>query len=254
MSQNNETTIDELNGKTLAWTAESRFAIYYAPSRTSPWWGHGCRWLARDPESGAVLAPPVVPALAARLRDVPGLSRSPQRYGWHGTLVAPARSVAHTTLDDIVRHARAWAEGQSAFDLTVEAAALERFVAIRPATDEGAAAMGALAADALHEFAPLRAMPSEQERHRRLAAADLNARQRELLERWGYPYVLDQFRFHMTLSDSIEPDDRQAIIEWWRTQLPQLGPLPIDGAALFVEPQPGEPFVLAARLPFGDAR
>jgi Protein of unknown function (DUF1045) len=253
MSQTNNTTMDELNGKALEWTAESRFAIYYAPSRTSPWWSAGCRWLARDPESGAELAPPVVPALAARLRDVPGLSRSPQRYGWHGTLVAPARSVAHATLDDIVRRARAWAERQSAFDLTVEAAALERFVAIRPATAEGAAAMCALAADALHEFAPLRAMPSEQDRHRRLAA-DLNARQRELLERWGYPYVLDEFRFHMTLSDSIEPDDRQALIEWWGMQLPALGPLPIDGAALFVEPQPGKPFVLAARLPFGDAR
>jgi hypothetical protein len=253
MSPTNETTMDELNGKAFAWTSESRFAIYYAPSRTSPWWDAGCRWLSRDPESGAVLAPPVIPALAARLRDVPGLSRSPQRYGWHGTLVAPARSVAHTTLVDIVRRARAWAARQSAFDLTVEAAALEQFVAIRPATAEGAAAISTLAADALHEFAPLRAMPSEQDRQRRLAA-DLNARQRELLERWGYPYVLDEFRFHMTLSDSIEPDDRAALIDWWRPQLAELGPMPIDSAALFVEPQPGKPFVLAARLPFGEAQ
>ncbi|MEA3120470.1 MAG: hypothetical protein QOH33_2 [Paraburkholderia sp.] len=252
MSETNDMKVDELGSDALAWTAKSRFAIYYAPSRTSPWWDAGCRWLARDPESGALLAPPAVPALAARSRDVPSLSRAPQRYGWHGTLVAPARCAAGVSPDDVVRRARAWAERQSAFHLAVEAAVLEGFVAIRPATAEGAAAMRALASDALYEFAPLRAMPSEQERRRRLDA-DLNPRQRELLERWGYPFVLDEFRFHMTLSDSIEPDDRQALIEWWRMQLPRLGPLPVDGAALFVEPQPGKPFVLAARLPFGDA-
>jgi hypothetical protein len=75
-----------------------------------------------------------------------------------------------------------------------------------------------------------------------------------LLDRWGYPYVLDEFRFRMTLSDSIERGDRQVPIGWWRAQLPALGPMPIDGAALFVESQPGEPFVLAARLRFGGAR
>ncbi|MEA3117561.1 MAG: hypothetical protein QOI13_831, partial [Paraburkholderia sp.] len=87
MSETNDMKVDELGSDALAWTAKSRFAIYYAPSRTSPWWDAGCRWLARDPESGALLAPPAVPALAARSRDVPSLSRAPQRYGWHGTLV-----------------------------------------------------------------------------------------------------------------------------------------------------------------------
>jgi Protein of unknown function (DUF1045) len=252
MSEANDTKMDAQQSKMRQWTAESRFAIYYAPSRRSPWWSAGCRWLARDPESGTVLAPPVIPALAARSRDVPSLSRAPQRYGWHGTLVAPALRAPAATPEDILHRALAWARRQRSFDLAVEAAALDRFVAIRPATADGAAAMRALAANALHEFGPVRAMPSEQERRRR-HESNLNARQRELLDHWGYPYVLDEFRFHMTLSDSIEPDDRQVLIDWWHAQLPALGPLPIDGAALFVEPQPGKPFVLVARLPFGDA-
>ncbi len=233
------------------WTAESRFAIYYAPPRRSPWWSAGCRWLARDPESGEALEPPVIPELGALSLDVSGLSRAPRRYGWHGTLVAPARASIGVQFDDILGRALAWARRQRPFDLAVEAAALERFVAIRPSTSDGTAAIGALAADALHEFASLRAMPSEDERRRRLDT-NLTARQRELLDRWGYPYVLDEFRFHMTLSDSIDENERRILIDWWRMQLPELGPLPVDGAALFVEPRPGEPFALIARLPFGD--
>jgi putative phosphonate metabolism protein len=251
----------ETNGMTMSgqqhaafeWTARSRFAIYYAPSRQSSWWEAGCRWLERDPESGTKHAAPVIPALTARALDVPNLSRSPQRYGWHGTLVAPAHCASGAAPDEIVPRARAWARRQRPFDLAVEAAALDRFVAIRPATADGAAAMQALAADALHEFAPLRAMPSEADRRRRLEA-NLSARQRELLDRWGYPYVLDEFRFHMTLSDSIDSSDRQVLLDWWGTQVSALGPLRIDGAALFIEPEPGQPFVLAARLPFGDAQ
>ena len=242
--------IDVQNGNTFAWTAESRFAIYYAPSRTSPWWEAGCNWLARDPETGATLTPPEIAALTARSQDVARLSRAPQRYGWHGTLVAPARCAEGVTPDDVIRRTRAWAQRQHPFDLAVEPAALERFVALRPASAQGKAAMQALAADALHECVSLCAMPGEAEQQRRIKANNLNARQQALLARWGYPYVMDEFRFHMTLSDAIEPDEREILVDWWRARTATLGPLPIDGAALFLEPAPGEPFVLVERLPF----
>jgi Protein of unknown function (DUF1045) len=240
------------------WTSDSRFAIYYAPSRTSPWWTAGCQWLSRDPESGIELSPPVIARLSTRSRDVASLSRSPRRYGWHGTLVAPARCATGITSHDVLSRAQAWARKQRSFDIAVEPAALGRFVAIRPATAGAQAAMRALAADALHEFAPLRAKPGEADFQRRLAAsradsAELTPRQQQLLREWGYPYVLDEFRFHMTLSDSIEPEDRETLIDWWKQQMPALGPLRIDGAAVFLEPHPGEPFVLVARLPFGDS-
>jgi putative phosphonate metabolism protein len=233
------------------WLPASRFALYYAPSRGSPWWEAGCRWLGRDPERGTVLVPPRVPALAARGQDVVALSRAPARYGWHGTLVAPSRCAPGITPDDVLHEALEWAQHHKSFELPVEAALLGRFVALRPATASGAASIAAVAADALQTLACLRAVAIEQETRRRLES-DLTARQRELLERWGYPYVLDEFRFHMTLSDSIDDDeDRAALLAWWHECAPRLGPLHVDGAALFVEPEPGAPFVLWARLPFG---
>jgi hypothetical protein len=223
-----------------------------------------------------------LPELEARGKDVAGLSRAPARYGWHGTLVAPSRCAPGVTPDDVLHEALEWAQQQQAFELAVEVAALGRFVALRPASASGAASIAAVAADALHTLACLRAMATEQETRRRLES-DLTVRQRELLERWGYPYVLDEFRFHMTLSDSLgespkesrhesanesphesphesthesthEPprdDDRAALLAWWHARVPKLGPLQVDSAALFVEPEPGAPFVLWARLPFG---
>jgi hypothetical protein len=235
----------------LPWLPASRFAIYYAPSRGSPWWGAGCRWLGRDPETRTVLAPPLIPALASRGRDVAALSRAPARYGWHGTLVAPARCAPGITPDDVLHDALEWARHQRAFEMPVEAASLGNFVALRPAAASGEAAIAALAADALRVLAPLRAVASEHEKRRRLESG-LSVRQGELLERWGYPYVLDEFRFHMTLSDAIADDgDRAVLLEWWHEHAPRLGPLDVDGAALFVESEPGAPFVLWARLPFG---
>jgi hypothetical protein len=75
-----------------------------------------------------------------------------------------------------------------------------------------------------------------------------------LLLEWGYPYVLDEFRFHMTLSDSIDSEaQRTAISTLWQARSEALGPLPFHGAALFVQAHRDAPFSLWQRLPFGDA-
>jgi len=39
----------------------------------------------------------------------------------------------------------------------------------------------------------------------------LTARQAKNLERWGYPFVFEEFRFHMTLTGPIVRDRRDAI-------------------------------------------
>jgi putative phosphonate metabolism protein len=233
-----------------AWSAQARFAIYYAPSRASGWWDAGSAWLARDAESGASIDPPEAPALSLPLAE---LTTAPRRYGWHGTLVAPFRLAAHVSVADLLDVAQHWAQAQTPFALPVEAATLGDFVAMRPATPAADDRIRALAADALRVFAPLRLAPTSAEIARRMQAP-LTERQRELLVEWGYPYVLDEFRFHMTLSNSLDhADDRAAMVAWWHDKAQRLGPLMIDGAAIFVEPAPGEPFMLWQRLAFTGA-
>ncbi|NML30196.1 DUF1045 domain-containing protein [Paraburkholderia antibiotica] len=230
--------------------AISRFAIYYAPSRESAWWRAGSTWLGRDAGNGEPLAQPQPAGLT---RALAALTDAPRRYGWHGTLVAPFRLGANLMPHDVLAVARAWALTRRAFDLPVEAATLGDFVALRPADAPGDTRMRELAASALQALDGLRAAPSEADLARRLAAP-LSDRQRTLLLQWGYPYVFDEFRFHMTLSNGLaDADERATLLAWWRQRAPELGPLAVDRAALFVEPAPGEPFVLWQHLPFGDA-
>ncbi|MGN8134974.1 DUF1045 domain-containing protein [Paraburkholderia sp. 22099] len=234
-----------------AWNKGARFAVYYAPSRESAWWRAGSTWLGRDAESGEPCEPPQPQGLTRPLRE---LTEAPRRYGWHGTLVAPFRLADGVTQDNVLDATRAWAETQSPFMLPVEAATLGDFVALRPADQQGEANLRAVAASALHTLGALRARSSAADLTRRLAAP-LSERQRALLIEWGYPYVLDEFRFHMTLSGSLaDIDERATLVAWWQAQTPVLGPLSIDHAAFFVEPAPGEPFVLWQRVPFRPAR
>lgn len=229
------------------WGAEARFAVYYAPSRESAWWPAGSAWLGRDAQSGAPCVSPQPDALARPLAD---LTEAPRRYGWHGTLVAPFHLAQGVTQQDLLEAAREWAGAQRPFALPVEAATLGDFVALRPADQDGEANIRRVASSALQTLDSLRARPSAAALARRLAAP-LSERQRALLIEWGYPYVFDEFRFHMTLSSSLaDAAERAILVAWWQARTPALGPLAIDHAALFVEPAPGEPFVLWHRVPF----
>jgi putative phosphonate metabolism protein len=234
------------------WSDDARFAVYYAPSYESAWWHAGSTWLGRDAQSGAVCVPPAPPGLQ---RPLTALTEAPRRYGWHGTLVAPFRLADGVTQHDVLAATQAWAAAQSAFALPLEAGTLGDFVALRPVDRPGQDNIRAVASSALQTLDALRAKPSAADLARRLAAP-LSGRQRELLIEWGYPYVFDEFRFHMTLSNALaDADERKVLVEWWRLRTPQLGPVIVDHAALFVEPSPGEPFVLWRRVPFqSDAR
>lgn len=229
------------------WSADARFAVYYAPARTSAWWQAGCEWLGGDVETGVAYTAPQPSTVARTIAD---LTKAPRRYGWHGTLVAPFRLADGVTSRDALNEARHWASEQQAFVLPVEAATLGDFVALRPADERGESGMRALASGALRALNSLRATPGAADMARRLAAP-LTERQRALLVEWGYPYVFDEFRFHMTLSSSLEAaHERSALVDWWHERIAQLGPLVIESAALFVEPGAGQPFVLWQRLPF----
>ncbi|MGA7776665.1 MAG: DUF1045 domain-containing protein [Paraburkholderia sp.] len=231
----------------VQWAADARFAVYYAPSRTSPWWHAGCEWLGTDVETGVAYTAPQPPTVA---RPVAELTQAPRRYGWHGTLLAPFRLADGVTSYAVLNEARRWAVDQEPSVLSVEAATLGDFVALRPATEDGESGMRALASGALRTLDSLRAAPSAVDLARRLAAP-LTERQRALLVEWGYPYVFEEFRFHMTLSSSLDAaDERAALVAWWQKRVAELGPLVIDSAALFVEPAAGQPFVLWQRLPF----
>jgi hypothetical protein len=240
------TAPSESNDKTataIAADSSPRVALYYAPPASSAWWQEGCEWLGRDAESGRETH-----------AAMHAWTQSPRRYGGHATIVAPFRCAAGVTLADVQAAARAWANGIVRFDMPVRIAQMNGFVALRAAHDDDDARMRTIAASALRAIAPLQAKPSVESIERRIHAG-MSARQITLLREWGYPYVLDEYRFHMTLSDSLDDANaRTSIASHWAPRIARLGPLPVHGAALFIEPEPGAPFTLWQRLPFNIAQ
>lgn len=227
-----------------------RYAIYYAPAAGSELHRLGSVWLQRDAESGAAL--PGVSVHRLNQDIVGALTASARRYGFHATLKAPfhlASDVSEADLRDALAAFSAQRPPVTAAPLGVRSGGAFVYLGFA-APDSG---VDALAADCVRRFDRFRAPPSGGELAKRRAAGLTPAQEAHLI-RWGYPYVLDQFLFHMTLCET--PRDA-AEAETLRDALsahfaPVLGaPLVLDQIALFVEPEPNAAFRIAARCPFG---
>jgi putative phosphonate metabolism protein len=226
-----------------------RYAIYFAPAPASTLHAVGSAWLGRDAISGETIAPPPLNGLThARWRHV---TASPQSYGLHATLKAPFHLAPGVTRDDLVRLTQHVAAASTPFigpRLTL--ARLSGFFALIPA--EPSERLADLAAACVRDVDALRATAAPDERARRLQSP-LTGRQRELLDRWGYPYVLDEWRFHVTLATAFDPgeaDSLCALLE--RVIAPACEmPIAIDAISLFEQPAPDEPFRATARFPLG---
>lgn len=224
-----------------------RHALYFAPPADCPLAAFGARWLGRDAHAGVDLPQPGVGGLPpGRLA---ALTASPRLYGFHATLKAPFRLAPGAT-DDALRDAlSSFAAARRSFDLRLGLRSLHGFLALmetEPSDD-----LRALADDCVTAFDAFRAPMPPEERARR--AKGLDPRHLAHLDRWGYPYVLDTFRFHMTLSERLSEEDAAPV----RRTLDPLaeavcaGPVRVDAVTLFVQPGEGAPFVADRRFPFG---
>jgi putative phosphonate metabolism protein len=228
----------------------SRYAIYFAPLAGSDLALFGDHWLGRNVETGASLEQPTLSGFdAARLRE---LTDAPRQYGFHGTLKPPFRLADGCDAGDLRRALARFAAQRSAFEieaLTMEA--IGDFIALVP--EEPSPALSNLADLCVTEFDRYRAPPDAEELARRHAAG-LTPRQAELLARWGYPYVLDEFRFHLTLTGSIVDAAERARVA--RLSGPLIAPLlqqplPVREVCLFHQPDRAAPFRLTERFPLG---
>jgi putative phosphonate metabolism protein len=225
-----------------------RYAIYFAPGPDSALWRWGCRVLGYD-AARATDVEPLVPAGFTReawLR----LTAEPRRYGFHATLKAPFRLKPGFSPDDLVETCRRFAAARDGFTVDgLGVAALGRFVALRVGTRS--APLDRLAAEAVTAFETFRAPLTDAEREKRLKAG-LDARQLSYLDAYGYPYVLDEFRFHMTLTGAVEaahlPQVEAGLAESYRAEA--RGPMPVDAISLFVQPSPDARFTILGRYAF----
>lgn len=224
-----------------------RFAVYYTPPLDHPLMRFGQQWLGRDARSGARLEPLSLPGFAAdRLAQI---TEAPHHYGFHATLKAPFQLTEGTFAPDLSRAAAAFAAGRAPFAIRVKVDALGSFVAFVLA--EQSPAMQALADDCVRAFEPFRAPLGAADLAKRLASG-LKPRQIQRLHRWGYPYIFEDFVFHMTLSGRLPAEERQRLVTALRHETAAIcaPSVPVDGIALFRQGDRASPFQLVERYPF----
>ena len=225
-----------------------RYAIYFMPRSNSALWQFGSAVLGYDAAGRREVLPPA--GLDLAIPCLHDWTSEPRRYGFHATLKAPFALAEGCGEDDLLHHARRFAAARLAFEEPpLRLASLGGFLALMLA--QPSSHVTALADDAVTSFDHFRAPLSAQDRARRLTRP-LPPRQMQQLERWGYPHVFEDFTFHMTLSNQLEPGDNarmQAALALAYAPLTQ--PLLFDGMAVFVQPAPQARFRVLEWLEFG---
>lgn len=227
-----------------------RYAIYFVPHTASPLAAFGAGVLGYDLNLGTASSFHDHPML--RSPGWPGLTAAPRRYGFHATLKAPFELAAGLKEDDLVGAVANVAATLSRVDAGVlELSEQHGYFALRPVPNHhsGLAALAQACVEALDRF---RAPLTDDDRRRR-SPDRLNDRQRINLERWGYPYTEDEFRFHMTLTGNIgvaqRPEIGRALAALYRSVET---PTPINELALCRQVGRDAPFKLLARYPLAE--
>ncbi len=224
-----------------------RYAIYFAPSEASLLWRTGSRWLGRDAARDASLAQPEVPGYGTE--EISALTHSPRSYGFHATLKPPFHLAEEDSVASLCGALAAFAQERAAFALpALEVASLSGFLALRPIDRDPA--LHALADDCVSAFDHFR-RPAQASELARRRGAGLSERQEALLARFGYPYVLDEFRFHMTLTERLEPRVSADLEPWLQQHFAAAlqAPTMVADLCLFVQERPDVQFRILQRFP-----
>ena len=213
----------------------TRYALYFAPP-PGPLADFGAAWLGWDPRSGRKLAHPALPGLPM---PVASITRTPHKYGLHGTLKPPFRLAQGFDVSELHNAVEALSSSLEPVLLDgLKLARVDGFLALVPEGDTIPLAL--LAARIVEALDAFRAPPSETELERRRQVG-LSPRQEILLQKWGYPYVMEEFRFHLTLTGTLTDAEAAAVATVLRPALEPITPAPlrIRDICLFGEGQDG---------------
>lgn len=226
-----------------------RYAIYFTPPASDPLSRVAANWLGRNAFTGLATEPPAISGLNAA--EIAYHTAVPRRYGFHGTLKAPFALADGRSEAELLRALMHVCGAMEPIEIPrLEIARLGSFFALTPATP--VERLDRLAGDVVRGFDVFRAPLSEADIERR-NPEKLSRGQFANLSRWGYPYVFEEFRFHMTLTGPVDSAEaarvRQALHDFFDPVLSE--PVEVANLALFVEPEPGAPFTVHSLHPLG---
>ncbi len=180
----------------------TRYAIYFTPQ--GPLAAFGASWLGWDSATGAPVAHPTVAGI-----NVAEVTQTPRKYGLHGTIKPPFHLTEGTTPEALADATARLCATLAPVTLTgLHLSRLGSFLALTPVGDQTTlASLAAQMVTQLDNFrAPATAVGLERRRERPLTPA-----QEQNLQNWGYPYVMGDFRFHITLTGSLPPQTLETV-------------------------------------------
>jgi len=180
-----------------------RYAIYFTPDSGSPLARFGAGVIGYDSDGGDDETR--IPLDAVSPAELVSATQAARCYGFHATLVAPFQLNSLSEDDLRTGFEEFGAQATPALLGSLEVSMLGEFIALT--ARESCPAVNDLAARCVLFFDRYRAPLSAYDLRRR-NSGKLSEQQRRNLDRWGYPYVFDDFRFHMTLTGRLAPEDR----------------------------------------------
>lgn len=228
-----------------------RYALYFTPAASDSLALAAARWLGRNAFNGTAIDRPAIAEFSADA--LAALTADPRRYGFHATLKAPFALAEGRTEAELVADLGRFSSEIEAFDIPeLIVGRLGSFFALVPGGD--CEPLQSFAGEVVRRFDRFRAPLSSADIARR-KPDELSAEERQNLVQWGYPYVFDTFRFHMTLTGRVPSEHaasmEQALIRHFADFHGQ--PLSITSLALFREPSRGADFTVHSLFPLGGA-
>ena len=225
----------------------TRYAVYFTPAQDHPLTRDAETWLGRSAWRNEDVRRETPEGTTDDLQE--RFTRSARKYGFHATLKAPFRLAEGQDEEDLRNACAQFALDHASTDIAeLIAKSIGSFSALVPARQSDA--LRDLAAEAVTYFEPFRAPLTDTEMERRLSSPLTNP-QKDLLTRWGYPYVFDEFRFHLTLGGGVSATEHAnlgGVIE--KHFVSHIGrPLDIDRIALFRQDHADAPFHILADYP-----
>ena len=221
---------------------QNRYAIYYLPDPTSNLWEKGSRWLGRDPCLDADI--PSDLNLPHGLINHELLVKTPALYGFHATLKPPMYLGSKKRKDQLYTEVGTFADQSKPIPIpALKVKKLGNFLALVPG--QQSLEITDFARSCVISFDKYRAEPSDLELERRRASG-LSTRQNELLTQWGYPYVMEEFRFHLSLTGEIDSKCASVLqpflSEYFKET--EIANLQLDRIAILSQSDSKSPFIL----------
>ena len=217
-----------------------RYSVYFVPEDTSELAAFGRRVLQAEPAQNDH------PARIA-------ITRKAAHYGFHSTLKAPMELAQGIDQGDLLRFVEDFVKMKKPMPLCGIGPNVHKgFHALTlPDSSTATPAIDEFAADVVRAFDRFRAPLTDADRSRR-NPAKLSERQRQNLELYGYPHVIEDFFFHMTLSHRMEHAAESASYHDWLSDLytKTVTRTPaLDRLAVFWQPDRSTAFTRLAEFP-----